>query len=88
MIKPELTRFQMEIKTVLLHASKTNQTGFGIGPKTFYTVNMTVFVYEFILAVLRPVVLLIAKDYKTIIAVPAVRKNNTFRIYAAPNNVL
>ena len=88
MIKPELTRFQMEIKRVLLHASKTNQTGFGIGPKTFYTVNMTVFVYEFILAVLRPVVLLIAKDYKTIIAVPAVRKNITFRIYAAPNNVL
>ena len=40
MIKPKFAFFQMEIEGVLMKASKTNQPGFCIAPKTFYPIDM------------------------------------------------
>ena len=51
MIKPKFTFFQMKIKSVFLHSPETNQASFGITPKTFYSVNVTMLVGKFILAV-------------------------------------
>ena len=88
MVKPKLTLFQMKIKSVFLHASKPNQAGFGIGPKAFYAVNMAMYVRELILAVLHSVMLLKAKVYKSIVAAPAVRMDDAFRVYSSANNAL
>ena len=88
MIKPEFTFLQMKIESVFLHPSETNQTSLGIGPKTFYSINMTMFISKFVFSVLHSIVLLIAKVHKTIIATPAVRMNNAFRVYTTSNNTL
>jgi len=88
MIKPKFTFFQMEIKSVLLHSPETNQASLGIGPKAFYPINVAMFIGKFIFSVLHSVMLLVANIYKTIIATPTIRMNNTFRVYTAPNNAL
>ena len=88
MVKPKFTLFQMKIKSVLLHASKANQAGFGIGPEVFYAVNMAMIIREFILTVLHPVMLLVAKVYETIVAAPSVGMNDTSRVYASANDAL
>lgn len=46
---------------------------FSIAPKTFYSVNVTMLVGKFILAVPHPIMLLVSKVYKTVITSPAVR---------------
>ena len=78
----------MEIKSVFLHTSKANQSGFGIGPKAFYAVDMAMLICKLMFAVLHPVVLLIAKVYKPIVAAPTVRMHDAFRIYPPTNNAL
>ena len=88
MIKPEFTFLQMKIERVFLHPSETNQTSLGIGPKTFYSIHMTLFIRKFIFSVLHSIMLLIAKVHKTLIATPAVRMNNAFRVYTTSNNTL
>jgi len=64
---------------MLLHSPETNQARFGIGPKAFYSINGAMFIGKLIFFVLHSVVLLIAKAYKTIIATPAIRMDNTFK---------
>ena len=88
MVKPKLTLFQMEIQSVFLHTPKANQSGFGIGPKAFYAVNMTMLIRKLILTVLHPVMLLIAKVYQSIIAAPPVRMNDAYRVYPPTNDAL
>ena len=88
MIKTKLALFQMEIKSMLLHASESNQTSFGISPKTFYAINMAAFIGKFILTVLHAIMFLIAKIYKTIIAAPAIRVDYAFWINTTTDNAL
>ena len=88
MVKPKLTLFQMEIKSVFLHASKANQAGFGIGPKAFYAVDLAMRIRKLILTMLYPVMLLIAKVYQSIVATPSVRMDDAFRVYPSTDDAL
>ena len=88
MIKPKLAFFQMEIKRMFLHASEPNQARFRESPKTFYPVNVAMFIGKFILAVLHTVMLLVAKIYQAIVAAPAVRMNDAFRVNPSTDNTL
>ena len=40
MIKPKLTFFQVEIKSLFLKTSKTNQSSFDKASNTFYPIDM------------------------------------------------
>lgn len=44
MSKPKFPFFQMKIKSVVVHSSEAQQASFGITPKTFYRITMTIFV--------------------------------------------
>ena len=73
---------------MFLHTPKANQAGFGICPKTFYAVDMTVSICKLILTVLYPVMLLVAKVYQSIVAAPSIRMADTCRVYSSTNNAL
>ena len=88
MIKAKFTFLQMKIESMFLHPPETNQASFGIGPKAFYPINVTMLVGKLIFSMLHSVMFLIAKVYKTIIATPTVRMNNAFGVYTTLDNVL
>ena len=78
----------MKIKGVLVQASKSDEPCFCKGPKAFNPVNVGMVVCKFVIAVLNTKMLLIAEVYKSIIATPAVRVDNTFEFYPTANNAL
>jgi hypothetical protein len=78
----------MEITRMFLHTSKAHQTGFGVGPKIFYNVNMAMSISELMLTVLHPVMFLAAKVYQAIVPAPPIRVSDTFRVYPPTNATL
>ncbi len=83
MIKSEFTLLQVEIKGILEHTSEADKTRFGKGPGTLNAIDVRVSNGKFILAMLHPEMLLIPQIHQTIIAAPAIRMNNTFRVNTA-----
>ena len=78
----------MQIKSSLGNTMKLYQPTFSKGPKRFDTINMTFSVNKLICPVVNTIVLFIAQIHKTIIAAPAIRMNDTVRIYTTPDNGL
>lgn len=75
----------MEIEGMLMKAPEADESSFGKGPKAFYSIDMGVPVSKFVVAMLNSKVLLIAQIYQTIVATPAIRVNNAFKLHPATN---
>ena len=84
-IKAKFTFFQMEIEGMLMKAPEADESSFSKGPKAFYSIDMGVPVSKFVVAMLNSKVLLIAQIYQTIVATPAIRVNNAFKLHTATN---
>jgi len=78
----------MKTESVFLHTSKAKETGLGIGPKAFYTVDMAMVIGKLILTVMLSVMLLIAKVYEYIVPAPSVRMDDASRVYSPTNDAL
>lgn len=88
MVKPKFTLFQMKIKAVLLQTSEFNQARFGIGPETFYPVDMGVLIGKLIVAMFYTKMLLIAEIHQAIIPTPAIGMDDAFKLNPSPDNAL
>ncbi len=88
MVKPKFALFQMKIKAVLLQTSKFDQACFGIGPKTFYPIDVRVLIGKFIRAMFHTKMFLITEIYQTIISTPAIRMDDAFQRNTSSYNAL
>ena len=87
-VKPKFALFQMKIKAVLLQSSEFNQARFGIGPETFYPINMRLLIGKFIVAMFHTKMFLITEIHKAIIATPDIRMDNAFQFNTPSDNAL
>lgn len=85
MIKPKFAFSQMEIEGVLMKAPEADKAGFGKGPKTFYSIDMGMLIGKLVVAMFNAKVLLIAQIHQAVVATPAIRMNNAFKLHMATN---
>ena len=88
MIKPEFTCFQVQMKSWLRHTTESTKSGFGITPAAFNSIDMRLSIDEFIGSMLNPKVIFISQVNESIITSPSISVDDTFRIYASPDNLL
>jgi len=88
MIEPKLTLFKMQVEGRWAHSSETNQTGLGVAPETFNTVDVRSTLSEFVLAMIDAQVLAITNVDQTIVATPAVGVDHTLQLDSPPDNRL
>ena len=87
-IKAKFAFFQMEREDMLVKAPKADEPSFGKGPKAFYSIDMGMLVGKLVVAMLSTKVLPIAQIYQAIVASPAIRVNNAFKLHTATNHSL
>ena len=88
MIEPKLTFFEMQIKSGFGKSPELCQTHFGNAPEVFNTVDVRLFIGEFIFAMLHPVVFFITQIHEAIIAFPPIGVDRALKVHLAPDHRL
>ena len=88
MIKPKFAFFQVQVKGAGTHATEANQPGFGISPKTFYTVDVGFASGKEVLSMIDAKMFTIANIDQAIITSPSVRVDDAVKTDFAPYNRL
>lgn len=88
MIKPKLTFFQVQMKSRSTHATKPAESCFGIAPKTFNVINVRLLLNKLIASMVDAKMFLVSQINQAIIPSPSIRMNDTFQLYAPPDDGL
>ena len=88
MIKPKLTRLQMQSKGMFRHAIGLSQATLGKAPKGFHGIDMAATSHELILAMIDPKVFIKPNIHQTNITRPTIGIDDTQRISFASDNRL
>lgn len=78
----------MQMKGLFTHTSEPIESGFGVAPEAFNSVDMTFTKDEFVLPVVDSKVLFVAKVNKPVIASPSIRMDDTFKVNPASDDPL
>ena len=87
MIKPKLTLFQMQYKSMSGNSIEFSQPSLGKAPERFNAIDMIAASDKFIVAMIAPKVLVKSNIHQTIIARPAIGMDDTFGLCLASDNV-
>lgn len=85
MVKPELTLLEVQVERVVADAVELRQASLGEAPEALNAVDVSPAVYELVLPMLHPEVLLITDVDQTVIASPPVRMDHHRRFDSAWN---
>ena len=66
---------------MLVYIWEANESSFGKGPEDIYPIALRMLVSKLLVPMLNAKVLLIAQIYRPIVATPAVRVNNVFKLH-------
>ena len=78
----------MQIERVFIHTSEPGESCFGIAPKALDSINMTFIMNKLILSMVDSKMLLVPEINESIVATPAIRMDNTLKVYTTPDNRL